>query len=365
MNSKTSKTQKSKRKTIKVKTIRKANNVRKIQNAMKQKDNIAQKSTLISSVCTPYLESLLYPEVSTQAKIPGMADQTVSLHRKVTVMSNANALGAFGLIAQPTFLSDAATNTSCISVNNQPTYDGFTAGTGGNAVRLSCPFNIPANTVSTYRLVSFSVVVTPQLSNLNLQGTLHGALIKTDGDVPGVVGGNSSITGLAVPNISSAPTYCEANVNTGNGLRIVWCPNDIHLLQFKAINTNWQTNEHTLNEFVPMIVGVGLPANAPMRIDLFFNFEVTPYISNNSISILSGMESVCPHNGTPSAVWRSFFTSYSTKIATPYLGHNHDYNQLRLANLSIVDKVEKKPEAKGVFQDRIYQLMNSANIYDV
>jgi len=320
------------------------------------KDNIARKNTVLSSVCTPYLQSLLYPEVSTQAKIPGMADQTVSLHRKVTIMSTASALGAIGIIAQPTFLSDSSNNTTCISINNQSTYDGFTAGSGGNAVRVACPFNIPPSVVSTYRLVSASVVVTPQLSNLNLQGTLHGALIKTDADVPGAPGGNSAITGLAVPNLSNAPTYCEVNVNTGNGLRIVWCPNDIHLLQFKAINTNWQTYEATMNEFVPMIVGVGLPAAAPIRIDLFFNYEVTPFIANNNISILSGMESICPHNGNATSFWRTLLTDYATKIATPYLGHNHDYNQIRLANLNIV---EKKQEAIPAFRDRIYQLMNN------
>ncbi len=331
--------------------------IRTILKNIKPQANIASnKKKLISTVCTPYITSLLYPEICTQAKIPGMADQTVSLHRKITIMSNANALGAIGIVAQPTLLSD--TGSTCISIQNAVGYDGITA--TGNPVRVACPFNIPVNTVATYRVVSFSVVVTPQLSNLNLQGTLHGALIKMDGDSPGAPGAASSITGVAVPNISNNATYCEVNVNTGNGIRIVWCPNNLSLLDFKAINQNWQTYEGNMNEFIPMIVGVGLPANAPIRIDLFFNFEVTPAISNTNISILSGMESICPHNEVPSTVWREFFTTHSTKISTPYVGHNHDYNTARLANMNIVDA--PKNESKGVFQDRIYQLMNNQDV---
>jgi hypothetical protein len=331
--------------------------IQQILKNIKPQNNIANnKKKMISTICTPYLTSLLYPEICTQAKIPGMADQTVSLHRKVTIMSTANALGAIGIIAQPTFLSD--TTSSCIAIQNAAGYDGITA--SGNATVVACPFGIPTNTISTYRLVSFSVVVTPQLSNLNLQGTLHGALIKTDGDTPRAPGTLSSIVGIAVPNISNNPTYCEVNVNTGNGLRIVWCPNNLSLLDFKQINQNWQTFESSMNEFVPMIVGVGLPANAPIRIDLFFNFEVTPLISNSNISILSGMESICPHNETPSTVWRDFFTTHSTKIATPYLGHNHDYNLVRLSNTNMIDS--SKSEQKGVFQDRIYQMMNNKSV---
>jgi hypothetical protein len=276
-------------------------------------------------MCPPYLDSLLQPELVIGGKVPGMADQTVALHRKITITTTASALGAFGIFAQLTNLSDSTLQHSTVTIHNSALYDGINYINSGSPVTVATPFGIPANTIGTYRVVSGCAVVQPQSSNLNLQGTIHAALLKVDGISPSAPGTSVAAAGLTVATLQNSTTYSETNAQTGAGSRVMWLPNDIHLLQFKAINFNWQTYESTMNEFVPCFVGVGFPASAPIRIDLYINYEVTPFSVSTGTSLLQGMESICPHSENPGNVWRKVLTKYSYMISSPFFGHAHRF----------------------------------------
>jgi hypothetical protein len=260
---------------------------------------------------TPYLESLLMPESAFDSKVPGMADATIPLRRKLTYNLTANASGACAVIWQP-YLSDNNANLSTFFINNSVGFDGI-SNNGTNPVAITPTLSINAATVAEWRLVSASMHIVPQSSVLNQSGTIHGALTKCNVQAMVAAAGvmtSNNLIGL-YPQYQNTPYYNAASVSNMEGLRIIWVPGDDCLLEFMKSNLNAYTidgDSTVCNTIVATIVGAA--ASAPFRVDVYLNYEVTAFTA----SVLQGMESVCPYNMLPTPIWRSVFVDHRDDI---------------------------------------------------
>lgn len=275
-----------------------------------QSMELGNSKTFYHSQSPTYKRSLLYPECVHNARVPGMADATVVIKRKLTYNLTTNTLGAAGIVWQPFGLSDNSANLSTFYINNNSTYDGINTVGSTNALAIATNQAITAGAVSSYRLVSAAMHVIPQASVLNQAGTIHGGVIKAEGAYPRTVGtafNDSTVTLL--PNFQNAVYYAEASVSGQEGLRLIWIPNDPCLLEFDDVNTNESSAKaESTNTLVVDILGTA--SAAPFRIDLFWNFEVTPAVG----SILHGMENFCEEDQLPTQVWRDILTKHSNEI---------------------------------------------------
>lgn len=260
---------------------------------------------------TSYAETLLFPEHTCGAKVPGMADATVSLHRKTTLSITTGALGAAGIIWFPAFLTDNTANYTTFFLNNNATYDGVTTIGTTNALGISTPQSVTSGAVGQYRLVSAAMHIIPQSSVLNQAGSIHAALVKTGSSPAALIGAaapNSTITLL--PNFQNTPYYREASVSALEGARVIWLPNDECLLEFSNININVYNNGQNDQTNAIVVDIIGTAAAAPFRIDLYWNFEVTPVPG----SILLGMESIARENVVATQVWRQILVDHGDDI---------------------------------------------------
>jgi hypothetical protein len=260
---------------------------------------------------TGYLAGLLIPETATQLKIPGMADTTISLHRKITLNTTTSALGAVGIFWQPSYLSDNSNNQNTFFINNNATYDGTSTNGATNPGSVRVNFNITAGAVATYRVVSASMHIIPQASVLNQAGTIHATLTKTKTETPVTTGSGmnaaNDVTCTLIPNYQNTPYYGAASISNMEGARIIWVPNDSCYTDFADINSTL-VNADDQNSLIATVVGAG--AAAPIRIDLYVNFEVTPAVG----SILQGMETICPFNQLPSPTWRKILYEHKHDV---------------------------------------------------
>jgi len=296
--------------------------IKKLDDDLRQL-KIGSRITRKTGGATPYLETLLYPEQAFQAKIPGLADPTVSIHRKVTYNLTTNALGAAGICLQPMYMCDNSTATSTFFVNTNSTFDGVTTVGSAQALAITPGLAITAGAIKQWRLVSCSMHILPQASVLNQAGTIHGALAKVSQNsltATGVAMANDG-TMVLMPNYQNTPYYNCASVSAMEGLRLVWVPNDECYLEFLNINNNVNNAENGVNcpnSFVATIVGA---VSAAFRVDVYWNYEVIPTTG----SILQGMESVCEYNNVANSVWRKALVD-----------HKHD---ICIANKAIKDVI--------------------------
>jgi hypothetical protein len=260
-----------------------------------------------------YAKSLVFPECTHGARVPGKGDATIPIRRKFTYNLITNALGCAGIVWFPPCLSDNTSNLSNFYVNTGATYDGQAVIGATGPVAISTPQNITVGSVGQYRLVSASMHIIPQSSVLNQAGTIHGTMLKTPLQGPTGVGSvyaaNQGITLL--PNFQNSLYYNAASVSSMEGLRQIWLPNDECFLEFANVNFNIAILENSdiqCNALVADIVGTA--ANAPFRVDLYWNFEITA----PSTSILLGMESICDEDTVAASVWRSILIKHADDI---------------------------------------------------
>jgi hypothetical protein len=268
---------------------------------------------------TTYQKCLLFPERAFCARVPGLADTTIALKRKVTLTLTANLLGAACVIWQPNYLVDnSLTSSTCFTnLASNTTYDGVsTMGTAFPSA-VTTNWNITPNAVAQFRLVSSAMHIVPQSSVLNQAGTIHFTMQKLQQQP--LTASGSAMTSLQnaqlmalYPNFQNTTYYNAASVSAMEGARVVWVPNDECLLEFVNTNTNLYSLDggyQNINTLIGVVVGA--PAGATFRVDLYCNFEVTPTTG----SILTGLESVCPHNEVASVAWRKVLVDYKDMIA--------------------------------------------------
>jgi hypothetical protein len=258
-----------------------------------------------------YYESLLFPETTLHARIPGMADACIPLHRKLSYTIQANALGAATIFCLPMTLCETSLALSTNYVNTNALFDGMTT-VGASALATFITQNITSGSVGQYRLVSASMCVLPQSSMLNQSGSIHGAMMKIRGFAPatnGTIYGTSASFTL-IPEMENAPYYNVASVSAQEGLRIIWMPNDLCELDFVNVNSNQFSNDQAMSANAMIATVVGASPNAPFRVDIYENFEVSPA----SGSVIMGMETIAEENIAPNLVWRDILKNHSHDV---------------------------------------------------
>lgn len=271
---------------------------------------------------TPYIEAILLPESANNAKIPGLADMSIALHRKLTFNLTTNTLGAAALFFFPYGLSDLSTigtagNSSIFFTSpSNLTFDGVTTVGTSNPTASQCNFNITAGSVAQYRCVSASIHIIPQSSVLNQAGSIHASLLPLPAQfLMNPSGALSSVVAQAclIPTLSNTPHYSEASVSAMEGMRVIWLPNDECLLEFANINTSAASDNSNscFNAMVATIVGT-VPASL-FRIDCYMNYEIVP----TPTSVLVGMETICTHNERPQSIWRNILLKHADDICKP------------------------------------------------
>lgn len=259
-----------------------------------------------------YYQALLFPEGTMTARVPGMADACIPLHRKLSYTVTTNALGAATIFTLPITLSDSTAALSTTYVNNGSGFDGMTSFGSGGTGAVFITQNITAGSVGQYRLVSASMCVLPQSSVLNQSGSIHGAMMKIPGSPPvPVAGAYPGIPSFElIPNMECTPFYGVASVSAGEGIRIIWMPNDLCELDFTNINTNQFSNDPQAQANAMIATIVGAAPSAPFRVDIYQNFEV----SAPAGSVLVGMETIAKENTQPTLVWREILTKHSHDV---------------------------------------------------
>jgi hypothetical protein len=250
-----------------------------------------------------YFASLNDPCGVINAKVPGQTTATVSLKRVLNLsLTTSTGTGGLFIYIQPASITDNISNGFTVGTVNSANYDPFTGAL--QTLAVVTPMNLQAGVVQAYRLVSASAVLSPVSSFNTASGLMHGCLYSMDGLYQSLTAGGGAI-GLCPPlsSIQSNPYYQNCQALLGNNLEVTWQPNDIKLLQMKAINTNYQTGETTFTENVMLFyVTGGINAGIPLtfNLTLTLNLEVTPAIG----SVLTGIESISAHNENPERVWR-------------------------------------------------------------
>jgi len=244
-----------------------------------------------------YKNSLMWPELYFRnVKIPRQFGQpTISIHRHVsvplTVDNTAGTGGNMHFFWYPNFLADDATNLNTLGASSAL----FNPVTGtGTAAYLRQQWNIPANNVASYRLVSAAIHVIPQSSNLNAQGKVTGAIILQTNTPPSA---STSVYTLAnIGNLTvldNASTCSVANVAEQKGVRMIYCPIDNQDLALYPINTNECTELPLAVQPIFSVIMSGCPSGvgstaALFTVELYANYEITPWPT----SILQGLGSL-------------------------------------------------------------------------
>jgi hypothetical protein len=299
---------------------------------------------------TSYLQSLLFPEVAKCARVSGMSDPTVPLHRKQIFNFTVNASGCAAIFVNFNWLQDNDTATSTnVQICNTAAYDGtnyegstyvytLQTNTGG-------AFAIPAKTIASYRPVSGSAVLRCVASLTNQQGDIHAALIPVKNkNMTAVLG-----TGLDVINFSnvsgiiniSGDRYKMAKAAHGQMARIIYCPSSnlySDLTQPTIAGTAGcyfnDGNNYTDNNAMFIIQGAGNATR--FELEVFGNYEVTPYPQ----SIIQGMDRISDETTPCQSQWYKFFKNYGNNIVQTYTG--------------------SLPTGNAIFQDQTIQEMYAA-----
>jgi hypothetical protein len=267
---------------------------------------------------TNYMDAILSPEYAQSAKVPRqLGKETVALSRHITVPITVNILGNAAILFSPFYLKDDGVSASSLLLNNAATYDGVSTFGVGHTY-IATPLLVPAVNVTDYRLVSASLHVVPQMSLTTSNGKIGGCICDSP-FTEGVVGTTTtSYQNFAtISYLESLRPYAEADVCIPESLRLVWYPYDNNDLCMYDINSK---EAATYRENVLAAYITGAPASAKFNLELFWNFEVTPYPG----SILSGMGSYAVENVEPNDVLR-VVKSTPSDLAHAYVSTQHNH----------------------------------------
>jgi hypothetical protein len=255
-----------------------------------------------------YLKSLILPELSLGAKVPSyFPEPTHSFHSHVT-FNISTTTGSLYLFWLPYFLANDIEASSTNNVTNFYYATAQTTSTVNSWFEQQYTFNLPSNTASSYRLVSGSIQLAPEVSVLNSSGFICGGMgtmrVSVPSDIP-FYGGSAPIdqflpaqlptalqAGTNQSNIDNLMFYAKANIQQQESLRHIVLPLDSSYLNFTAENLGHCGSEDVAvattgvtfspNAYIASSETyynyylTGLPTNFTLRVDLFLNFEITP-----------------------------------------------------------------------------------------
>jgi len=309
---------------------------------------------------TPYKYSLLFPEFAYNSKIPGEANPTVSIHRKIILRTTVNASGNACAIFYPNGLRENASTAFGLWFSNDVTYtstsNALTAALDPSII--SNPFNIPVSTVKSWRVVSASIVARSVESALNIKGDIHISTVDCSTVALNATANADMLLYTTTQSISQqqAGTYVQAHVENKECARAIWLPHDKDDLIFTTINGTSPASEGNI---IPIIFS-GLPASSAIEFEAFYNFEVTP----SPGSILHGMETICTHNTSAERVWRTIRVEHMNKITMAYVGtqciadlaskNMRDNQQIKLSKNSAIGNRSSKNWYNNEYEDITY-----------
>jgi hypothetical protein len=233
-----------------------------------------------------YLNNLKFPEFAMGAQVPQQSGtSTAPVHRHLTYSISTNATGYAAIFFQPFYLADATFARSTFGLQNNVAYDGATTFTGG-LIAQPYKYAIPAGNVASFRLVSASLQIQPQIPLLNITGKIGGAVISYVA-VQGQTSGTNLVNDPLIQTIADIEQfdyYAEADLCAQESLRLLWLPHDVHDFELYALDTDGgvvaQSMETTMVAYIQ-----GAPASSNFNVEIYLNFELTPL----SGSILQGM----------------------------------------------------------------------------
>jgi len=238
-----------------------------------------------------YLNFLRYPEHCMCAQVPLSIDgATVPIRRELVYSVTSNAAGFLNIVYDPVWLPDNSNNGtySNFLINNNSAYDAATTFTGNLAPTNIGNYNMTANAISSFRLVSCAMHIVPQSSVTNMTGTVYGALIKNQIIGGGTIGTPIINTGLqTLTNLLTLKSSGSANLSDMESLRILWKPADLNATQFLDVNDSLVTAENSFANYFDVIVTGA--ASLKFNVYIYANYEVI-YAPG---SVLSGLDYQC------------------------------------------------------------------------
>jgi len=312
--------------------------------------------TALDSAYDSYQRALLVPERAQTARIPGMFPlETNVYHRKFSFVANANATGNLAWVINPYCLFEASSNGSYIFINNDSTLDLLT--TGGTKWQASNNFsNLPSGQVSSYRLVSASLIVSPQVNQNTAQGYIAGGITTRSGQTvqapttafPAGVGALAIFGAINTirNSVDQDMYYQKTSVTTSLSSRWIYMPFDPSFFQFVPIN---QVRDglfgNKADEFYWTGYATGLAASTPLNFEINMNFELEPLEEGYFQDI------ACSH------ITRSKPEDEIERISQqPALMSQSAYNMNELiddVDISILTKGKQKPKTQRSWYDNV------------
>jgi hypothetical protein len=281
-------------------TFGKQMSMNKLMSELTPQQLITQHGKAIDS----YAYALCLPERTNNAKIPGLYPiPTVSYHKTVNipfVVSSAGVNPLAGtnsgkavIAVNPYFLTETGVNYSTVLINNSSNLtliaNENVTGYGSYATN----WGITAGLFQAYRLVSFSIVIEPQMSIQIASGRIAGGIMSITGQAGGgFASGTTSGTfffpsSTIAANVDNAMYYHEANLTALESIRCTYFPIDPSFLEFIPLNQTHGSNGgiNPSDDFYFMYYISGAPAGASFNLRLTANFELEPSLITFSSDI--------------------------------------------------------------------------------
>lgn len=228
-----------------------------------------------------YARSVVLPEFGSGSKIPSIFPQpTSSSHKHLTIPFTVSANGKAVIAWNPFFLAEAAATKTWLGINNSAGLNLNTVENVTGYTMTATNFGFPNNVVGSYRLVSASISVVPQMSIQTAQGTIAGGIANYDlqnndgynnGTAAFLFGGDLTVAA----NVDNLLYFKRANVTALESLRHIYFPLDPSYENYVPINKSHGNNSWGTDFFFAYYI-TGAPNGAAFNLDLYANYEWIP-----------------------------------------------------------------------------------------
>jgi len=245
--------------------------------------NLKSFMNTVTSYQHSYARAVVIPEYAKGAKIPSIFPQpTASLHKHITVPIVTNASGKAAILWNPFFLSDTSYNRTQLLLDNAVGLDLINSELVSGYTAIKTDFGIPINIINTYRLVSASMTIVPQMSIQTAQGSIGGGVYQIGSDLS-AAGYVAASTGIFVlpqmtvaANIDNLLYFKKANLTALESIRHIYFPLDPSYEIYVKGNSSHGINDPT--DFVFAYYITGAPASANFNLELYVNYEYIPNV---------------------------------------------------------------------------------------
>jgi len=206
------------------------------------------------------------------------------MHKHMTIPITVNASGKAAIVWQPYYLQETTAPAYCsFYVNNSTTLTLTTPETVGGYTPIITNFGLPANIYSSYRLVSASIKIDPQMSLQTAQGSIGGGIavyanqagFSSHGSPAFLFSGDLTVAS----NVDNLLYFNKANITEQQSIRHIFIPLDPSYEIYTPINYphGFSASAIEVNtEFYFAYYITGAPASSSFNVELYANFECMP-----------------------------------------------------------------------------------------